>query len=194
MTMEQARTYDARDSLTAQTEEAKAAAGNVFDGRADPEVMEIQAQRIIDAQKSNLRAFVFPQHQQFRQLVVPGKEPSFELQARDPGRFSRRVGDIWLEATGGIAILDPAQEGFEARVAWCEEHTNICRDAFLPETVIWASMKTAQQDTMYRDATMPKSIDVDAVLRGDMSQLSAEDSLVARAQQQLVARASSARS
>lgn len=184
MTMEEARLYNAEDDLTARTNAAKE--NMVFDGRADPQVMEIQAQRLSEARETGFRAFVFPTKQFHKELVKAGVEPPPEVVIRNPAQLSRRTGDVFLEVSGGICILDPRQPGFSEKLAWCEEHPELCRDAFDPKTVIWASMKQSQTDTMYKDASLPKNVNVDKLVDGDFSQLLPEDSLVARAQQQLI--------
>ena len=143
------------------------------------------AATIEKAAASGKRAFVFPLHINFKQLVRAGTEPSFELQARNPGTYSRRFGDVWLHVQGGILIIDPDTEEGALQLEWCEANPSICRDAMEPQTEIWAALKEAQTPTPRKEPSLPQNIDVDKVMAGDMSGFMEAESIAARARRML---------
>lgn len=111
-------------------------------------------------------AYVAPVEKNTRFLVKPGTP----LTVNDPNsprgkRMYEREGDVWVEFTAGICVLTKGED--DEKIAWCDAHPEICRSAADPMTEAWVYMKEMQIATANRDATLPASIDVEALLRGD---------------------------
>ncbi len=122
------------------------------------------------------RSFVAPAHPNGKFLVRQGKL----IQAPSPEgpRDIRREGDVWAKFTSGVLVTDDPDV-----IAWCEKHPELCRDAFDPETEVWAALIEAQRETATRGASLPPSLDVSKLLRGDLSGLGNLSSLTTRARQ-----------
>jgi|SRR3990170_2555228 len=131
-------------------------------------------ERITKALEEGFRCFVAPAHKNSKFLARPGK---FVRANPAQGRpLDERDGDIWVEFTGGYVIL-----GDPDAISWCEERPHICRDVMDPKTEAWAALIEGQLNTSTRQPSIPTTLDVDAVLRGEVTELGQADSLVSRA-------------
>jgi hypothetical protein len=119
-----------------------------------------------DASSPRVIAFVAPVEKNTRFLVTAGKP----LTVNDPNspkgkRMYEREGDVFVEFVSGICVLTPGVNDVE--IAWCNAHPEICRDASDPMTEAWLYLKEQQVATASKDAGLPSSIDIEALLRGD---------------------------
>ena len=122
-----------------------------------------KAKRANTPRMQGFRAFVAPVEQNTRFLVKPGQVS----QIRDPNsptgqRDAMRVGDKFAQFTGGTLVTDDPDI-----IAWCEAHEEICRDAELSSTVIWYNLKLGQTPLATQDPSLPSSIDIDGLMRGE---------------------------
>lgn len=193
-----ALTYDPAQDISAITATLKRDMGaGAFQG--DNAELTLSAARLAEAMANGMRAFISPVHKNTRFLIHQGKLTTVDLASGLPalpgvpypnGVEARRIGDVFIQFTGGICILDPSQEEYEVQLAWAEANPSVCRDATIPETDIWASMKEGQLDLKDKEAGMDKSIDIDAVLRGDRDAWGKSGSLASRARGILAGEAS----
>lgn len=134
----------------------------------------------------NLVAFIAPVERNLRKLVQIGKPVSFVDKDSPRGqKMVERDGDIFLEFKEGLVILDRRNDEDQVRIKWCEENPDVCRNARDPMTEAWAAMKMGQQPLNWRDAVLPRSMDVDKALRGDPAGYAQSGSLVDQANKYL---------
>lgn len=191
MTTDQ-RIYDEADDVNAQANAARDTLQ--LAGKAAAKLADMKAMDVADAIRAGKRAFVFPAHLTYKRLiqfskpqaVYAGSETPIVAGSSTPGGVEvRRVGDIYIRAVGGICIIDPRTEEGQVQVEWAEAHPEICRDAMLPETEVWAALKTSQQQRSDKEPSLPASLNVDAMLRGESTGFGEVDSIAARARAQL---------
>lgn len=178
--MNDPRVYDTSQTLEAETTPQRIEVQQAVNQANAQMAVEHSAQMLASAIRTGKRAFVAPLHKNYRILVKAGPmgnqpHPNF------PQGIAARSGDIWLTFTGGIAIIDPSTPEGATQLAWCEKHADKCRDAFEAETEAWSSLKEAQAERPDAVPSLSPSIDVDALMRGDYSSLSARQTLAARA-------------
>jgi len=145
--------------------------------------------------RDGFRTFLAPTHPNTRFLVKPGKIQTIPYMAGAPmgvQSMAGRDGDVWLRFVNGIASTDNEEE-----IAWLEAHSGdpqahadyhnegsktgacvalksckapigLCREQG-PGIEAWAELKTLQQPTAKRAATLSPEIDVDALVGGGYS-------------------------
>lgn len=188
MTMEMdPRVYDPAQDLTAQTRATRAKhTGPV---NIDPDA-DLKVAQVTQALTAGKRAFVAPVHQNSHILIHAGKpttcyagsdQPAIPGMPATAGVEVRRIGDIFIDFTGGIGIFDPEDEADAIRIAWCEANPDAARDAFDPQTDIWANLKEGQLNKSTKEPSIDQGMDVDAVMRGDYATLNRSGSIAARA-------------
>ena len=126
------------------------------------------------------RVFVSPAHKNCRFLAKAGtvvKQPS----PQGPWDHSRD-GDVWVQFSNGYVVVT----GDKHVIAWCEAHTDVCRDAFAPETEAWAALTEATLETSTESAKLPKNTDIEKLLSGEAQGLADSDSLVSQARRAAV--------
>ena len=198
MTTNDPRTYDTAQDISHAAQEFRAGLSDL-----DKEVIMDAARtlsnplttQLTEALQAGKRAFVSPTHLNSRILIVRGKLETVYTgtkvkyvagSAAPAGVENRRLGDVWVRFSGGIVVIDPEHdEDANEKIAWALNHPEICRDAMDPATEVWASMKSAQQQTSKAEPSLPENLDVDAVLRGDLSGFNESNSIAARARRQL---------
>jgi hypothetical protein len=90
-----------------------------------------------------------------------------------------------LEFTGGIALIGADDPARELKIAWCEAHPEKCRDVLDPQADAWAAMRDSQIQRANREATLSPELDVNAILRGDVTGFGPAKSLAAKAREML---------
>ncbi len=113
-----------------------------------------------DVQEQGYKTFVAcKEFENSKFLAVVGKPQKMPPHpGMSPGitPYSQRDGDKVVKFSGGVLVTND-----EDIIKWCEDHTQVCRDANDPRTQGWVTMKEMQVDVASRDATLPKSVDVD---------------------------------
>lgn len=152
---------------------------------------ELNANRVAEAVQAGKRAFIAPAHKEHNFLIVGGKEtlviagtniPVTPGQAVQHATEVGRIGDVRLRFNGGIALIDPETMEGKVQLEWALAHPDICRDAVNdPMVEIWASLKEGQLNKMDREPSIPRGMDVDKVLKGDMSGFAESGSIASRA-------------
>lgn len=195
-----ARVYDPSTDVSNRVEEARQAGMVSQDSlsEAAKAANAAAATAVSNAVRSGKRAIIAPVHKNHNFLIKGGiamavyPGTSIPVAAGVPvqgGAEVARVGDVRVKFTGGIAILDPNEPDFDVQIAWVASHPDICRDISEPGVEIWASLKEGQMDTMYVSASMPKALNVDAIMRGDFSSFAESGSLAGLARQMLATHA-----
>ena len=112
------------------------------------------------------RRFVAPGHRGGKFLAHAGDI----VQVPSPrGPWNKeRIGDIWVNFANGNGVFSTKDP---KAIAWCEAHPEICRDAFDPKTPAWVAITEATLETPTQGARLPRSTDIEAMLRGDASGL-----------------------
>jgi len=122
-----------------------------------------------DEKVENFRGFIAPVEKFTRFLVVAGTPKTVRDQNSPTGeRNVSREGDIFVEFSNGIVVLNADDLDDQKKIAWCEENSAICRDIDDPLTEAWAYMKDLQQETSTATKRLPESVDLEAILRGDV--------------------------
>lgn len=126
------------------------------------------------------RVFVAPAHQNEKILVKAGTPITRPNPAAAMDMVIRRDGDIWARFQDGILSTEEPEV-----IAWCEAHSNFCRDAEHPQTRAWAVMTEAQMETSTQESRIPKNVDIGKLLEGDISALAPGSSIVDRARERV---------
>jgi len=128
----------------------------------------IQKADLSEETKGRYVAYIAPVAKNRRFLVAAGAVLAFPDKDSPVGRkMVEREGDVWIQFRDGLVVLDREDPNFQVLNTWCESRPDICRNAMDPMTEAWAAMKEGQLDLRHRDAVIAKSLDVDAVLKGD---------------------------
>ena len=198
------RVYDPAQDINHQTfKEVQQAKAEGFQLKgSDDLAIDLAAARVAEAMAAGRRAFIAPVHKNTKFLIEPGK-PTITAAGSDmpavagmnypQGTEIRRLGDVFIQFVGGICILDPDDPHYSRQLQWCEEHPEIARDAKDPTTDTWAVMKEGQTPLKDREPGFDPSVDVDAVMRGDMSSFARAGSIAAQARAILAGEASGSR-
>lgn len=198
MTMDQmdpwqaARSYNPDENLTDQVNaerDARLAQGAKY-GDPDDLLIDSKAAALAGAVKQGKKVFCSPSKRDGYIMVRPGQLAVVYAGTNTPvvpgapatnGTETKRVGDIKARFAGSLLIIDPNTVEGQVVLEWAERHPDICRDAMDPSTDVWMAMKESQLNTAVREPSMPTNIDVDAVLRGDLSGFQERGSVAARA-------------
>lgn len=193
------RQYDPADDISRQADaqRAEVMASQAQAGAFKSAQIDGLAETLAAAAKSGLRAFIAPCHKSTK-FLIRGGAPMLCIAGTGipvvPGSNTQqltaveRVGDVNLQFTGGIVVIDPKTQEGAGQLQWCLDHPDICRDVVNdPAVEVWASLKEGQLELADRGPSIPKNLDVDAALRGDFSGLSETGSIAARARAMLVA-------
>lgn len=180
------RIYDPNEDISAQADAARQEWGSSGSEAAVEALVTAQAGVLASVAKSGKRAFVFPNHVNFKALLRAGvlnqiRDANAPLGVRDMSR----TGDIFLKVTGGMCVFDPSTEDGALQLAYCEAHPEMCRDAMAPETEVWAEMKRGQAQLVNKEPSIPQNLDIDKIMAGDFSGFAKAGSLTARARQLL---------
>ena len=138
------------------------------EGRTAPTLNE----RLTRATEAGFRCFIAPAHKNCHFLVVAGKVQTVPT-IEGPRQLSRD-GDVWADFSGGFLLTDDP-----IVIDWCEKNHDICRDVMEPQTEAWAALREGQLNTSKREPSIPASMDIEAMLRGDVVNVGGADSLVA---------------
>ena len=165
----------------------------------EPVAIDLKATALADAVAKGWRVFVSPFKRNAKVMVQSGRStvcllgqdiPFIAGMTAPGGTEVRRIGDVYAKFVGGVLLVDPnkvnpatQQPTGDIILKWAESHSEVCRDAINdPQAEIWASMKMGQRETATNRPSMPPSMDVDAVLRGDYSSVAGgKASLVTKA-------------
>lgn len=175
---------------TAEEREASLAARAAQAAAAANFAEAVASGQVAPAEPTGRVAFVAPVEANTKYIVKAGKPLAFPDKDSPRGqKMVEREGDIVVQFHDGLLVLDPAEEGFEEQLAWCEAHPEVCRNVSDPMAEVWFNMKQAQLDMSNREATMPKGVDIEAALRGDPRGYSTPGSITDRARKHLEASA-----